>query len=243
MAAKLIFLVFFVLAVGVFAFIKYAARGVKAGFDYVQEKDREVGNVSPAANLLSSNAPSAPRSSGVALDQRRRERLTQFEERLRQHGLGPTPFNPSQNNEQVCGAVAALFARLVNGKAIEPARSYSNHDLAVAWIGSVAVDMATQITGADFELAGMAMFTSLANLSGATSDTAGALGESVGDLMLTTIDLHNRIAAVGLAQETGAGIAKCFVDWAAGGGDAGIFAVRRMLPKIAASITAMAATS
>lgn len=245
MLPKLILLVFFVLSVGVFTFIKFAAKGVKAGYDYVQEKEKQASNSTPLARLSPSDTSLAGRPSigDTLADRHQRERMEQFEERLRQHGFGSIPFGAAHGSEKACGAVAALFARLVNGKAIESGKVYSSHDLAVAWVGSIAVDMATQVTGADFELAGMVMFSSLVSLDGVTKDTAGAFGEGVGDLMATTVALHNRIATAGTAQEMGGLVAKSFMDWSREGGDASIFALRRMLPKISSLIEVAKATA
>lgn len=245
MLPKLILLVFFVLSVGVFTFIKFAAKGVKAGYDYVQEKDKQASGSTPLARLSPSDTSLAERPSAenTLADRHQRERMEQFEERLRQHGFGSIPFSAVHGSEKVCGAVAALFARLINGKAIESVKVCSSHDLAVAWVGFIAVDMATQVTGADFELSGMVMFSSLVSLDGVTKDTAGAIGEGVGDLMMTTVNLHNCIATAGTAQEMCVVVAKSFMDWSREGGDASIFALRRMLPKVVSLIDATKATA
>jgi hypothetical protein len=237
MAAKLIFLLFFILAVGVITFLKFAAQGVKAGYDHVQDKDQQREAALQKKHLLGIPAPSS------VTTQQRRALLRQCEAHLREHGHGVKSLGEFGADAEICGAIAGLFARLANGKSISLSHSYSSADLAVMWVGAVATDMATQAAGADFELSGMVMPASLADFDGVNHDNAEMVGGQLADMSAAAFSLHNRLTTVKDAQRMAGTIAECFMNWMQSGEEEYLLTIRRMLPHMAAHIAATTATA
>jgi hypothetical protein len=240
---KLVVLFFFVVAVVVFTLVKYAARGVKAGYSYVNERERLASEVLQRRQLLSPASIQQPLrdlDGGPSPAQQNRALLERFAARLRQQGLGPFSFDEPGIAEQICGLLAGQFAKAVNGKTLVPSSPFSGNDLAVAWIGKVAADVATQATGTDFALASMAMPIPLTDTARIAANPEKIAGEMV-DLEMAAGRIHNRLVITQQADDIFALIAKSFQDWALEGRDAGVFALRRSLPKIAANIAAATA--
>ena len=239
---KLIVLFFFVVAVVVFALVKYAARGVRAGYSYVNERERLANEALQQGGAWSSTVIQKRLGLDGAASSSEQDNalLRRFEARLCQQGFGPTSFNEPGAGERICGLLAGQFAKLVNGRTLVPSRPFSNHDLAVAWVGAVAVDVATQSTATDFELAGLAVAIPLVDSCRAGANPDKAADEMMG-LVMSAFQLHNKLATSGEADETAALIARSFMDWATDGRDAGLFALRRSLPKLAATIGSVAA--
>lgn len=165
----------------------------------------------------------------------RRARLEQFVARLQ--GLGyPASLDEQGADAQVCGAIAGIFAREVNGGCLMPTASFSDHDRAVMWVGAVATDVATQVTGASFELAGLLMPVPLVTLSGVSAENVERIGRYISDAVAEAFEVHNRLTRSGAANETAMAIAKCFMDWAVNGDDEGLLAIRKGLPQLSVNI-------
>lgn len=163
----------------------------------------------------------------------RRQTLKQFDKVIL--AAGRTPPTGQHSNVQSCGAVAGLFAVAVNsGKSLLPKERLTDEDIAVLWTGIVAVDMATQATGTDFEFASLAMMGWMFDLGhvkdGPTAERAGAF---IGDALAETGAVHNKLGFAPQSTALASTIGSACYKWATSDDHQGLNLLQRQLPGIA----------
>jgi hypothetical protein len=163
-----------------------------------------------------------------------RRRLEQFGKVILA-AAGRTPPTGQHSDVQTCGAVAGLFAVAVNGgRTLLPKERLTDEDIAVLWTGFVAVDMASQATGTDFEFASLAMMSWMFDLGDVKDGpTAERAGELVGDALAETGAIHNKLSLAPQSTALASTIANAFYKWATADDHQGLNLLRRQLPGIA----------
>lgn len=222
-----------------FKYVLFSTWNELGGYHLVLNCDAAISAIAGGVDFLNRAASAQERrGSAAAGDQTRRARLERFAARLRELGHKSASLGDQGADAQVCGAIAGRFAKEVNGAGLTPSASFSARDKAVMWVGAVATDMATQTTGASFELAGLVMPVALVTLSGVSDENVESVSRYISDVGTEAFEVHNRLTRSGKADEAAMAIAKSFMDWAVNGDEAGLPAIRRGLPQLAANIAA-----
>lgn len=168
-----------------------------------------------------------------------RRRLEQFDKVI--EATGRTPPRGEGADIQTCGLIASLFAIAANdGQPLTPKERPTDWDIAVLWVGLIAVDMATQLTGTNYEIAGLVLPASVYDLSPAKQEgrSVGQITEQTMSAFFEMTEAHGRLSSLPQNQQLGSTVASAFFKWATVDEHQGLHLIQRRMTDLADTLRA-----